>query len=522
MDFEMTAQQMATPSSHSTWESTWRSLLHFGLFEQHGIDKEKAIRILANGDESVLAESDKDQNNQRTKDAFAMRIDEYMKKSSIVGLFEGVEDSECDILRKALERKTIVVISGIPRPSLLYKLGTQFDLDIKPFLESYEIPHTFRIESLPSRRTEGFTVKFISLGTCVSALECPPRSSKIEEMLVERMNFHYRECLKGKNVGMERCRFVNLHDSHIFSVEQQASFLTFNHDEDGSWSGILLHDFGRSHSPAPWIPPPDPYIKAQFYPISPSGRCSMSRIAKKLDRGTRQGRYEHIFSQPNPFLSRFYTDVAMSEGDQKLCQRDPFVFLSDLLETSALSWLQGISYLRASHANLPESPILKGPRLRADKLLLDRAVRYFAAAISYVEKRPNAWKTSKRGQEIAKLVIADFSHLKREAEDLSNQCTELLSIAMSESSILESQKSLSTARSVQLLTYLAFVFIPMTYIASCFGMNVKELGPEGPGLWLYFAIALPTTIVMLIVPVWMEKDKLGGRLTEGLRGRVKE
>ncbi len=227
----MTAQQSATPSSHSIWESTWLSLLHFGLFEQHGIDKEKAIRILANSDKSVLAEADKHQNNQRTKDAFTMRIDVCMKKSSIVGLFEGVEDSECNILQKALERKTIVVISGIPRPSLLYKLGTQFDLDIKPFLENYDIPHTFRIEILPFRRTEGFIVKFISLGTCVSALECPPRSSKIEEMLFDRMNFHYRECPKGKNVGMERCRAVNLHDSHIFSVEQQASFLKFNHDK---------------------------------------------------------------------------------------------------------------------------------------------------------------------------------------------------------------------------------------------------------------------------------------------------
>lgn len=46
---------------------------------------------------------------------------------------------------------------------------------------------------------------------------------------------------------------------------------------------------------------------------------------------------------------------------------------------------------------------------------------------------------------------------------------------MSESSILESQKSLSTAQSVQLLTYLAFAFFSMTYIASCFGMNIKEL-----------------------------------------------
>lgn len=65
--------------------------------------------------------------------------------------------------------------------------------------------------------------------------------------------------------------------------------------KDGFWSGILLHDFGRSQSPAPWIPPPNPYIKAQFYPISPTGRCSTSRITKKLDRGTRQDRYERTY-----------------------------------------------------------------------------------------------------------------------------------------------------------------------------------------------------------------------------------
>ena len=52
-------------------------------------------------------------------------------------------------------------------------------------------------------------------------------------------------------------------------------------------------------------------------------------------------------------------------------------------------------------------------------------------------------------------------------------------------SIRESQKSIEEAVSVKRLGQLAFIFIPLTYASSLFGMNIKEMNGSGPKLWTF-------------------------------------
>ena len=57
-------------------------------------------------------------------------------------------------------------------------------------------------------------------------------------------------------------------------------------------------------------------------------------------------------------------------------------------------------------------------------------------------------------------------------------------------SIRESQRSIEEALSVKRLTQLAFIFIPLTYSTSLFGMNIEEMTGNGPKLWIFVLISV--------------------------------
>ncbi|TGO54929.1 hypothetical protein BOTNAR_0256g00150 [Botryotinia narcissicola] len=66
----------------------------------------------------------------------------------------------------------------------------------------------------------------------------------------------------------------------------------------------------------------------------------------------------------------------------------------------------------------------------------------------------------------------------------------------------ESRKAIQQANDVKALTVLATVYIPLSFVAGVFGMNVSELNSGiDVDIWLYFAISIPVTIVSMVL-VW--------------------
>ncbi|KAL8833580.1 MAG: hypothetical protein Q9170_004195 [Blastenia crenularia] len=478
------------------WEERLRFAVQTGFFDQQPRNRQ-AIDALAYGDKTLTTSS---------PNAFSMSVREYAAVSKVIGEFDTAKGMAPNFLAHAHDSSfgTITVIRGIPRASLLHDLGAKFNLDPECILEHYGFPTSFRIRSLPSRPPSLANIRFISLGVFASSDLLERRSSDLQSKLKEQLKEHYWECLSDDRFGVERCRNISMHGGSFFTVEQQATFFTYgdSHSKE-AWSGVLLTDCGRVSSSPPWLPRSLPGIDAQFYPLTPSGRCSLLPVSHPaLIRDSRDGRrYNH----PDPFSLRAFTDSkTMSSGDRDLCARDPLVFLSDMLDTSALSWLHVLSYLRASYEFLPVSPTEQAPRLRADKELLDRGICYFVDTISLLRHPPEAWPLTDHSSVTSARLITDFKTLCSEAESLSKWCSESISIAMSTISILDSQKSLAEARRVQFITYLAFIFIPMTFIASCFGMNIQELADPGSSLRMYFAISVPFTVLMLMIPAWIE------------------
>ncbi|TEY39962.1 hypothetical protein BOTCAL_0446g00100 [Botryotinia calthae] len=66
----------------------------------------------------------------------------------------------------------------------------------------------------------------------------------------------------------------------------------------------------------------------------------------------------------------------------------------------------------------------------------------------------------------------------------------------------ESRKAIQQANDVKALTVLATVYVPLSFVAGVFGMNVKELNSGiDVDIWLYFAISVPVTIASMVL-VW--------------------
>jgi Mg2+ and Co2+ transporter CorA len=62
------------------------------------------------------------------------------------------------------------------------------------------------------------------------------------------------------------------------------------------------------------------------------------------------------------------------------------------------------------------------------------------------------------------------------------------------SQLTEARKSTETAISVARLTKLAFIFIPLNFVTSFYGMNMKPFGGGNVSLWIFFATALAPII----------------------------
>ena len=110
--------------------------------------------------------------------------------------------------------------------------------------------------------------------------------------------------------------------------------------------------------------------------------------------------------------------------------------------------------------------------------------------------------------------IENIARLKQRTKQINKSL-------MANMSIIESKRGIAEAESVTKLTELAFFFIPLTFSASIFGMQVRELSKSEVSLWMFFllAIAIMTSsyAVRLII-----RSKRVIRLRHNLLNRIRE
>jgi len=97
--------------------------------------------------------------------------------------------------------------------------------------------------------------------------------------------------------------------------------------------------------------------------------------------------------------------------------------------------------------------------------------------------------------------LADYDHLSEKIDQFRRDIEVSLHRKVSLLSLRESQQSIKEAEAVRRLSQLAFVFIPLTFVTSCFGMNMDVLGSGSGKLSTFFSVASSVTIAALLLPL---------------------
>lgn len=102
----------------------------------------------------------------------------------------------------------------------------------------------------------------------------------------------------------------------------------------------------------------------------------------------------------------------------------------------------------------------------------------------------------------AKNLFEDYEQLHIRCIELSRRCTQGINLAMNKAAIEESRKAIEQSERLKKLTLLATFFIPLTFSASLFGMNIDLLGQNGVRFWWFFVLCIPITLSAYIVYLW--------------------
>jgi Mg2+ and Co2+ transporter CorA len=103
-------------------------------------------------------------------------------------------------------------------------------------------------------------------------------------------------------------------------------------------------------------------------------------------------------------------------------------------------------------------------------------------------------------------LLQDCSALLRKAEELLRLYKESIHDIRTTTSVLETQRAFEQSATVGRLTFLAFMFIPLSFTTSFFGMNFQDLGSGSGGkqlrIWVWFVVTIPVFACALVLLYW--------------------
>ncbi|KAK4542278.1 hypothetical protein LTR36_006931 [Oleoguttula mirabilis] len=83
--------------------------------------------------------------------------------------------------------------------------------------------------------------------------------------------------------------------------------------------------------------------------------------------------------------------------------------------------------------------------------------------------------------------VEKLRELLAEVRELEAVTMETFQLLMSSLSVRDSQVSIQQSRRATLLTALAFVYVPLSFVTGIFGMNIKEINGSPLDVWVCFA-----------------------------------
>jgi flagellar biosynthesis/type III secretory pathway chaperone len=224
-----------------------------------------------------------------------------------------------------------------------------------------------------------------------------------------------------------------------------------------------------------------------------------------------------------PCAARLHLELGHSLR-MPLMADDPFYALTEIFAVAAASQnllLNMIEHKLAQYTQrgskdfdtLPNLTYLKGVLLR--QLSQTKQARH---SIRNTEGSKWPRSTASAAIRARKMVEQDYDHIYEHAHELDRRCQEAITVLMSSVTIDDAKKAIAQTERVAKLTILAFVFVPLSFTTSFFGMNFRELEDLSISRWVAMTVPiLLATLVVLLINVVRRWDLFVDKIVRTLR-----
>lgn len=141
--------------------------------------------------------------------------------------------------------------------------------------------------------------------------------------------------------------------------------------------------------------------------------------------------------------------------------------------------------------------------------MLEKLIAHLQDIIAVIEARGSvSWpRTEDETQQqmcsaASEVLRKDYEWLLHRAKSLSARCNSEINNLATRVVLAESRKAIELSEKVAKLTRLAFIFVPLSFTSSLFGMNLQPLVDERYSLWLWFAVSAPILIFSWVFMQW--------------------
>ncbi|KAL8861992.1 MAG: hypothetical protein Q9178_001447 [Gyalolechia marmorata] len=197
----------------------------------------------------------------------------------------------------------------------------------------------------------------------------------------------------------------------------------------------------------------------------------------------------------------------MSVQDIESIARDPRILFQKPLSIVCAEWLKLLRYANTRLSQLEwevEDPYLRTRqkdlsatlekihswrrRIPIYKTIVSEALSKVIRRDQFVHATTNSLLLLEKDFEI---ILEDLNNFHDRAERIMSVVTAVMAIE-------ESKKALEQNRSLARLTYLAVIFVPLSFVSSFFAMS-DDITKLTKTFWIYFAVAIPVTLLSLVV-----------------------
>lgn len=438
----------------------------------------------------------------------------------------GFDVPETDVDRS--QTPCLLTIEGLPSPGCVAYIGSRYRLRPEYWLGNLSFDRQnptqcyFELPNLPSRRDNVVQVSIPALGRRTGSSSSTPRhlSAKERRDAKEKLEEWDGQLFPLKKFGATRIRRLHLHDSDFFSIEQLVSFSVCVRSPDvwigkrqhfrmHGWkkqiancgAGIFLVDQGLEvpeTNSTPWSNytrlgrAPD-CLPILMYNESPSG-YAMPSTPRASNPTT-----------PNPFHPKDHVRVANDE-ELALLRKSPFAVLANVLARAASAWAHMLNLIDSdidkcktrAASTAAEALGLALEQLRFNFDFLAHAKQCLNDNIYLIDSRGcqgwpghQEYETGSLGARLVASLRVDHTYLVNRSSELSRRCETVSQVLADTLKMIETSDSLDQTKRLNNLTVLAFIFVPVGFVSTFFGMNV-DVFADNPSIWIYFAVAVPT------------------------------